>query len=753
MQSLHHQELRRQELISNFGSNLRNRKNPSFSPQVHEAQPRNQLTSSHSQIVKKVRTRRISQLYRPIASTCLARKTVARGRKKQNDEEYDSVEEVKEEMGLPMKARSRMLNKKWSPRNVYERNPLLRSFHDHPTIEGMVGMSDEEVEDEESDETCSSRSIIPKTTSGQRMKFGLALLMIPSLIVIMNGHKKFNSSNSNVDYSGMGGAEFGGMPGLGGMGGHGSLGRGAGGIPGIGMPDDPLDALAYPGLKKGKKGRGKKGKKGKKNPFDPFEDTLEGKMKEMMGGIPGIDAQEQLEKIQQLQEQYKTARGGMMGKNYFDEDDEAKDEEDNDDGVAVDDEEAEVDLDGNHAGRGPEYLSGIGIENMEYPESFLDIGRRSSGRMSGGNPDPNLKSEVVTEIPIPGEESLMSELSAADVPTLKAIGYKVILIWSTDVELHEIPLGINSFLDHECEITKCVVTRNRSQEYLSDSIVVTPAEGDLPQDRRSDQSWILFHSHPSSSFSHEIPKLVVNLTWSFLSDSNITSSTTKREELSKDSFASLPPEQLVVFKKKKLLDVWNRKKRETKSVLFWSDSCEDANHSLSHLLAENSVGVEIIPSCPGSNICSQIADDESEIGFSLGMNEFDCYKKLLEDFYLFSLIPEPATVKCSNYVHEKLLKALETATIPIASVNSYRTVPMNSVVNSSSHELVIETVKRITKDFAQFMKYLEWKKKSRITSTRNDLCQLCSSLHSEARNEGFKVNDWFIQSNNQNCED
>lgn len=769
MQSLHRQEHRKQELISEFGSNLRNRKTPSFYPQINSFRPKYQAPVQVQEVVKKVKTCHISQRYRPIAATCLSRKTVAKGRKNL-EEDYDSAHvECPEEtefndrnMRLPMKARSRMMAQNCGPRNVYESNPLLRV----PNLmeDDMMGLSDEELEDEESDEApaSSSRSFLPKTTSGQRMKFGLAVLMIPSLIVIMNGHKKFNSSNSNVDYSGMAGA---GGVGLGAIGGHGAGGHGmggfgrgggggVGGMPGMGMDDDPLDALGYPGPRKGKRNRkGRKGKKSRKNPFDPFEDTLEGKMKQMMGGVPGIDAQEQLDKIQQLQEQYKKSKTGMMDNDYLDrdregEDDDHEDEgEDQDDGVSVNDDGAEVDL-----SPGSEYMEPFGAMGLDYPNGLIDFPKVP--KTGGGNPDPGLKSEVLTEqIPTAPEEELSSKLAVANVPTLKTIGYKVILVWSDDIMLGEIPLGINSFTDLECESSKCVITRNKSHEFLSDSIIVTPKEANMPANRAMDQTWILYHSKPQSNFTNVVLSLVTNLTWSFMAKSNITLSNAKREELSKGSFSSLPADHLIFFKAKKLMEVWARKKKESKVVLYWADTCGDLSHSLLELFYSSSIGVEIVQNCPGSSICSSIMDEQEDIPFQVTMTDHDCYKKLLQDNYLFSLIEDHSTSKCSNYTSRKLLTSLESSAIPIAGVMTYNVVPDRGIlnVNTLSKVELIHRMNNVMKDFATFKNYFEWKKKFRMTTNRNDLCQLCSYLHQESKpRDGFSVTQWLQDS--KNCE-
>lgn len=89
-------------------------------------------------------------------------------------------------------------------------------------------------EDEEED----SDSIFPKTTGQQRMKIGLALLMIPSLIVILSSQKKFKSeSNTNIDLAAL---KAGGFGGLGGMGGGGAPGIGGG----MGGQGNHLEGLA-----------------------------------------------------------------------------------------------------------------------------------------------------------------------------------------------------------------------------------------------------------------------------------------------------------------------------------------------------------------------------------------------------------------------------------------------------------------------------------------------------------------------------
>ncbi|KAI1285338.1 hypothetical protein HDE_11937 [Halotydeus destructor] len=70
-----------------------------------------------------------------------------------------------------------------------------------------------------------SGGILPGMSGQQKMKLGFALLMVPSLIVMMTSHKKFNSSssNSNIDMSALKAAGFSGLPGLGAAGGGGQL--------------------------------------------------------------------------------------------------------------------------------------------------------------------------------------------------------------------------------------------------------------------------------------------------------------------------------------------------------------------------------------------------------------------------------------------------------------------------------------------------------------------------------------------------
>lgn len=111
----------------------------------------------------------------------------------------------------------------------YQQPPPAQYYPDQTPVE--IGEDDEEEEEEESD------SIFPKLTGQQRMKVGLALLMIPSLIVLMSSQKKFKSeSNSNIDLAALksgGYGGIGGMGGAGGAGGAGALGHHPG-LPGMG---------------------------------------------------------------------------------------------------------------------------------------------------------------------------------------------------------------------------------------------------------------------------------------------------------------------------------------------------------------------------------------------------------------------------------------------------------------------------------------------------------------------------------------
>lgn len=101
-------------------------------------------------------------------------------------------------------------------------------------------------EDEGSSDDSSSRRRKEKSSAGQKAKAIFAFLMLPSLIVIFNSHKKINKEESNVDiaalraggFGGMGSGVAGGLPGMDGLGAGGmGMGRGMGEqeIPGV-MP-------------------------------------------------------------------------------------------------------------------------------------------------------------------------------------------------------------------------------------------------------------------------------------------------------------------------------------------------------------------------------------------------------------------------------------------------------------------------------------------------------------------------------------
>lgn len=106
------------------------------------------------------------------------------------------------------------------------------------------------------DEDCGRRAR-DKSGMRQKAKAIFAFLMLPSLIVVFNSHKKLHKEESNVDLSALKAGGFGGLGGMGGGGGHGAgipgmpgfgAGAGAGMRPGMGhgMPD--MEDREVPGV-------------------------------------------------------------------------------------------------------------------------------------------------------------------------------------------------------------------------------------------------------------------------------------------------------------------------------------------------------------------------------------------------------------------------------------------------------------------------------------------------------------------------
>ena len=136
-----------------------------------------------------------------------------------------------------------------------------------------MGHTVEDDDDEDSEED--GDGIFPKVSAQQKMKIGLALLMIPSLIVILSSQKKFSSSNSNsnVDLAALKAGGFGGLGG-GGGGGAGAAGAlGQMGMGGSGVGRHGLDELGmgaqYPPHKRSRR---KKNRYGRHRYTDELED-------------------------------------------------------------------------------------------------------------------------------------------------------------------------------------------------------------------------------------------------------------------------------------------------------------------------------------------------------------------------------------------------------------------------------------------------------------------------------------------------
>jgi hypothetical protein len=104
---------------------------------------------------------------------------------------------------------------------------------------------------DDGDSSDGSQSFRKKAKSGmqQKAKAVFAFLMLPSIVMLFNSHKKINKEESNVDLSALRAGGFGGMGG-GGMGGMGGMGGGAaGGIPGMGGYGAP--GGRFPGMGRG----------------------------------------------------------------------------------------------------------------------------------------------------------------------------------------------------------------------------------------------------------------------------------------------------------------------------------------------------------------------------------------------------------------------------------------------------------------------------------------------------------------------
>lgn len=146
-----------------------------------------------------------------------------------------------------------------------------------------------------------------KSDMRSRMRTLFAFLMLPSVVVIFNSHKKMNSSNSNVDMSGLAG---GGLGALGGMGGGaaGVGGMGGGGMGGGGMRGGGRSPLAdIPGMEKFA-GLGAEGGEGG-DIADQVKDALGGQAE---GGRQTID---------QIRERYmRRHKGASSGDEYKGED-------------------------------------------------------------------------------------------------------------------------------------------------------------------------------------------------------------------------------------------------------------------------------------------------------------------------------------------------------------------------------------------------------------------------------------------------
>ena len=108
-----------------------------------------------------------------------------------------------------------------------QQQQLLMQQQQMMLMQAQRGSYDDDVSD---DSSVCRRKV--KSGMRQNAKAIFAFLMLPSLIMIFNSHKKISKEESNVDISALRAGGFGGMGGMAGMGGGGGGGAG-GGIPGL----------------------------------------------------------------------------------------------------------------------------------------------------------------------------------------------------------------------------------------------------------------------------------------------------------------------------------------------------------------------------------------------------------------------------------------------------------------------------------------------------------------------------------------
>lgn len=410
------------------------------------------------------------------------------------------------------------------------------------------------------------------------------------------------------------------------------------------------------------------------------------------------------------------------------------------------------------------------LEGMpDYPD-FGGFGGRFGMEglgMGGGryrkreNPDPDLETEVETqEVPI--DEAVIddpvNQLQSATPMQLKSVGYKVILLWTSEKLTKHIPLGISPFSDAKCPKDHCVVTRDREFLTIADAVMLSAEGGnqEMPDVRFPQQKWILFSPEVMTSgdvkYSEKFLKTEFNLTYGWNKEhSDILYSVTNIQDITVDEGTDEKSVTRMKVPKElmsKQYEVWEKKKR---FMMIWQDDKCDDQRLTDYVTQVKKIfkkDVDTVGKCFKTDVCSLLDDLKKEYKDKENNEDeqtpsyvWECFEKL-SNYYLLVMVPDVQV--CSDYVSNKLLHIMQSEVIPVViqettgkvvTPTDVNMLPSNHSViltsNYKSPQILAKYLNLLSRNFKEYNKYFTWKKTKEITSNRQDLCTLCSLMHDD----------------------
>lgn len=322
---------------------------------------------------------------------------------------------------------------------------------------------------------------------------------------------------------------------------------------------------------------------------------------------------------------------------------------------------------------------------------------------------------------------------------------KTILIWNScfDSPYCDLGNGVESFLNHDCPIYDCFVTKDRNFIPIDQFDAILFHGPDFysmfslnhPSKRSEKQNYVYFSLETPIKFpvSHNLDNFF-NLTMTYRFDSDVPRFYFEIVNVNgvRVSPDDDPPWVQPDLSDRNLDNLWKVHGNKNKPIAWFVSNCKSDNGRENYVKSlENFIQVDIYGKC-GQYDCSRNKDDS-------------CLEMLKKD-YFFYLSFENAN--CIDYVTEKGPKALKNDVVPIVlgGANYTKYFPPHSYIDASetSPENLAKEIYSIISSRRRYIEYFWWKNYYEFKDVSRSTCRLCEILHSNDKPEkSYDIVNWW----------